>query len=839
MSNKLSRGLSTIASTILAKDGNGATGRRLPNHNDLNLISSDIIKNISNNNSIENILTDMEKAKQLLTSSILSPNDMINSKLIYKIDDVSLPAKTIVNLRNTIAAGINERYHLDSKLTTILDESITTIGSYIMCVIPDNTIKAMVKSAVSLEELKSDDSIIDGYKIFNESENETISLESLDLSFSDKDKDISKVDVSNIAGDVEITDNLNYLKHGNVSLEDKVEKVENVVDKLLSSKDNIGDMEKDISNLVDNLLDRSINKNKAGYIGINPDDSERNTTRPLCLKLPSASVIPVHAIGAPEEHLGYFVLINENGVPVTSNSSINDIKLDRRTAINDKSQYEKIRNAEKSMLGITKAPTLGNMEDLYSSIVESKIKSSLKNSIYSGTVDISEVNDIYRTMFARSLKNLETRLLFLPSNLVTYVAFRYKDNGTGESLMETVTTLSSMRAMLLMSKVKKDIDSSIVGTKLSATLDEKDDDPEKTRDIIISEFMKNNNKNRVPWNTVNVGEIDDYFHKASVSVDIRHPTFSNIEMDIEKTNKESHNINTDLDDKLKNMTMLKFGIPPELIDNAKDVEFATTIIANNLMLTKTIKQYQTTFSDIMTKHVRTLVKYDGILSNIIEDILNKNKNSMKSSLKSECSTDEEKKKIDELFKSDDNVDILVSRFKEMIIKNLRIELPEPENQEAVNLSEAYNAYKDNVEDVLDYLVSSDAIKSSFDGDNTEEAIEEFRDILKSILLKKWMSDNDYLTEVFNYIDTDAGGRESNDLFNDHAKFITGLIDIYHKYKKINNKDFKNADNKAGKLINNDVEEEPSEPEAKPNTDDGTGEGDNLSNDSTGEEPLVE
>lgn len=89
------------------------------------------------------------------------------------------------------------------------------------------------------------------------------------------------------------------------------------------------------------------------------------------------------------------------------------------------------------------------MEEIYSHIITAKIKKRLSGGLLGDLAAIEEDNtDVYRVMMTRMLKKQKTKLL-LPSELVSYYAFKYRENGTGESLLETITVLSSIRAILM------------------------------------------------------------------------------------------------------------------------------------------------------------------------------------------------------------------------------------------------------------------------------------------------------------------------------------------------------------------------------------------------------
>jgi len=43
---------------------------------------------------------------------------------------------------------------------------------------------------------------------------------------------------------------------------------------------------------------------------------------------------------------------------------------------------------------------------------------------------------VYTTIMSRAFSGLKTKLLYIPKNNMSYIAFEYRENGTGLSLLE-------------------------------------------------------------------------------------------------------------------------------------------------------------------------------------------------------------------------------------------------------------------------------------------------------------------------------------------------------------------------------------------------------------------
>ncbi|MGC3004911.1 hypothetical protein ACPF8X_42680, partial [Streptomyces sp. G35A] len=240
----------------------------------------------------------------------------------------------------------------------------------------------------------------------------------------------------------------------------------------------------------------------SGYNPLISINDKNNTTRKsigraLRMKLPSESVIPVYAPGQPKKHIGYFVLLDGYGAPLTiySQQGYNDglsSVMNNSASTNQSTGLQSylLKRAKDTILGQEKEPTLTDVVRVYSSIVEKQIVSRLKTGIYGKELKIGEVDEIYRMMLYRALQGMQTRMLYIPADMVTYYAYKYHSNGVGKSLLDDLTMLLSTRAVVMVARVMQQIRSSINVTNVGVTLDPSDPDPEKTMEMTVSNVMK-------------------------------------------------------------------------------------------------------------------------------------------------------------------------------------------------------------------------------------------------------------------------------------------------------------------------------------------------------------
>mgnify|MGYP003618520032 FL=1 len=100
-----------------------------------------------NNEHIIKLFPDIELSIQILVSSILSPKNMVDISLNYKLDEsLDIAPNISAELLNIIKADINKQYKLEEILPEILREALFESGAYITTVIPESSVDEVINS---------------------------------------------------------------------------------------------------------------------------------------------------------------------------------------------------------------------------------------------------------------------------------------------------------------------------------------------------------------------------------------------------------------------------------------------------------------------------------------------------------------------------------------------------------------------------------------------------------------------------------------------------------------------------------------------------------------------
>jgi len=437
------------------------------NQSQIQAISDNTKSRIRDNENVMQLFPDIELAVQIIVSSILSPKDMVKTDIIYKAKEAILPAELTLKLNDIVSSHFESYYDIKNELSTILREALFSNGSHIKAIIPESVVDELINSnkrvtTESLAELFTLDNAPAHLGILG-NPGEVSKIPALERFASNKiiptySPNIKAFEsLENYKSLVEVTDNFKLFKLPFVLESHKQNKIKSIIKgKYLSTESNAKLNSAEFSSLV--------YKNKSGdskeFISIptQGNSKRKSVGRPLVLNLPSEAVIPVYVPGSESKHIGYFVLVDADGNPVTLNSNQEHMQglsgLMANQGQNQSLSSLLIQKAKRNLVSSDgNNLTLDQVTKVYAGIIESDLIERLKNGVYGGELAIANNEEIYRIMLARTFANKFTRLIFIPAELVTYFAFKYFNNGVGKSYLDDLKILTSLRAILLFSKI--------------------------------------------------------------------------------------------------------------------------------------------------------------------------------------------------------------------------------------------------------------------------------------------------------------------------------------------------------------------------------------------------
>lgn len=743
-----------------------------------------------NNENITKLFPDIELSIQILVSSILSPKKMTDIQLNYKLDK-SLNINPIVTagMLDKIKTYMNDTYDIEEKLPDIIREALFSTGAYVLAVIPESSVDDLINTdlmpSYSTEEFKSKvdtvmNSITKPVNILKPVESKSVALEDGILTGS---KFVEHL-ISNSF--VNITDNVNIFKFA--QLKDKLS--QSIIKSAL--KKNTGIAQESLNKLdyIDIFRQKgsTLQYKEIEFIKQKTDTTRKSMGRPMTVKIPTESVIPVFIPGDETSHIGYFVLLDETGKPLSTELKGNNFNqaTNSNSSMSSMTQMSPVQKAYNNLVtDSTKNIDINQLFDMYKDVLEKQLYTSIKNSLYGSNVEIANKNEIYFMMFTRALADQKTNMLFIPKELVVYFAFYYNEIGIGKSLLENLSVLSSLRAILLFAKIMAYSKQSIDVTKVNISLDPNDPDPEKTIEQIQDSVLKLR-QNYFPLGINNPVDLLNWIQKAGLQFSYENnPLIPNVKIDFENANIQHTLPSSDLEEELRKQTIIALGLSPETVDNGFSPDFATTVVNNNILLSKRVVVYQNKLIKHLNKLLSIVIFNDEDMRAILKKDILDNISELTENL------DEESK---QLYAKDQEG--FINMFIDTLSDKIIIELPRPENTNLANLALEYDVYVEGLNKVIEHTISAEIFSQNVSGDLSEH-IDTIKSIYKNFLLRKWCSANNYYPEVLEFGNNNKDEVDGMlEVVSDHLtstmRNSDKLLNIMQKFKLAVNKDLESV-----------------------------------------------
>lgn len=782
----------------------------------LHNIASRTASNISHANTIMQILPDLQLASQILVSSVASPKDQMTLELNYKTTAGILPPTVMSAAMEIIKDHFDTHYSFKNKIPRILREVLFETGSHILAILPENSIDEMINrnNAISMEDFKETLGIggslgatsakealtrnvgllgagVKGYETSNKKAKGIADLgfsignESIDdvynayttnqPKFSQQmhgkiDKDIFPID------GLFITDNPDVLRMPMIEEKlrrDQISKRLNtsrIGAGLESMAPGMGKVKLDDRSLK-NLLYKPRRRGMHTMQVMKTDSQleRRSVGRPLWRELPSESVIPICAPGREDQHVGYLVMLDELGNPVKAMNERDSFFDMSKRLENAGSQTNNITSRLKQLtdgLQCSDQEYSGQMNRIFTDLVEQDVLARFRNGLMTNNVQLVRNEDFYNIMLSRTWEQQQTTLLFLPIDTVTYFARKYNQYGIGVSILDEMKMLNNMRAISMMANTILGIKNSIPRTNVDLVLDESDPDPMKTAEQFLQEMMRMN-QTSVPFGASAPVDIADYLQRAQYQVQISgHPGLPDTKATYNEGATSYQKVDTELDEMYERRSAMAMGMQPDTINNGFNQETATSVVANNLMLSRRVQIIQDQINPHITDAHRKTARAD-------EDLLEK--------LRELLFTEYDNLNIDEdeiaAAIGQDKVHVkpfVVEHILRDFIEGMDVTLPKPNTTTIENQKAALEAYTSLLDPALDAMLSSEFFTDEIAG-KLDRTVDSVKKMIRAHFLRQFMAENGIMTELSALTTLTPDNKAELDLWENQKEYIEKLM----------------------------------------------------------------
>lgn len=789
-------------------------------------------RNINDAETVMGLLPDMELAQQVLVASIGSPKDMMSIDLTFTPPEGLMPPDVSGALIDRYRRHFEQVHKIKALIPEILRAALFRTGSYPVAVIPENSVDAVIngEQRLSMESLSEHiyaDGTVRPLGILGpvqktaptEQSMTSISAESFaDWRFNAwESRHVGRVRfelgfAQPLREDevfLSVTDNPTVLKIPEIR--QKIRECR-ILEALRSpALESVGyGRDMSIAQMNDRELTGVLYRNRQyGYQPIASVKTQEQLTRrtvgsPLTMHIPSEAVIPVHVPGTPEHQVGFFVLLDMEGHPIVR-QAITDSYQQMTQQLNTGGAFPSamINKVKSQMEGFnfTNRESLDYSARVYGDMIEQDLLARLRNGVYGSGVELARREEIYRVMFARALARQNSQLLFIPAEFMTYFAFRFNENGIGESLLDEIRILNGLRTTLLFSNVMAGVRNSIARTDVKIKLDEEDPNPEKTMETIMNETARLRS-NQMPVGISSPYDVLDFIARAGFNFVVEgHPGYPDVNIDFGERNTSYAKPDTDLEDNLRKRALMKVGTPPELIDTASQPEFATSIVTSNTLMSKRVMQLQDEFHPQLAAHMRIHVMNTAETMADLKQILRDNFAKLKfdredrqearnwSTYRAGAAPDRkaEVPVITERPAGDRNVgeeqkEYLVEQILIEFLMNVEVSLPRPNSSTLENQVTALETYTKALEAGLEAWISEKFFNVDTAGDVAAK-IETLKEVAKAYYVRLYMIENGMLPELAQLTTMDEDGKPLVDVFRIQTEHIEQLQKAFGEFFK--------------------------------------------------------
>lgn len=775
---------------------------------------------------VMSILPDIELSAQILISSIMSPKDMVTVELLFAGPDGVLPNQVGMEIIALVRKHFDQTYKIKNDLELILRDMLFDKGAHVRLVLPENSLDEFINRhaplAVAMESINVgynevfnsdgtpkplgflgngnngvpqaetaikfenfanpsptsvDGSVsIENYKAYNNETHAPVGnekvVQKLDFLFvTDNFAVLSTPRAMAGLRQLQVAEKLKtHTRTNGIAMEGfdaSMYEQRNVVRQKLSDRELTTALFKHANTKADNVS------------SLKTQQQLKRTTigNPLVMELPTESVIPVHVPGQPEKHVGYFVLLDNSGHPISiKNKSdyYSDLAGRMGTNVGTSSLPSQVIARTKSMMGgfdCSNSEHLDYSARVYGDLITADLLARLRNGIYTNGVALGTNDDVYRIMLARTLQQQRTQILFVPVELVTYFAFRFNADGIGRSILSDTKIINALRSTLMFANTMAAIRNSIGMTTVDFKLDPEDPDPTKSLEIMMSEVLRSRQQ-AFPLNTQSPADIVYQLQRGGYQFTYSdHPGLPDVKVEFGERQSNYPKPDTELEESLRKRSIMAYGLNPETVDTAFSGEFATTVTQNNIMLTRRVMQLQDRFTPLLTSHLVKYIRASEVMMSEITDLISDNYDKIK--LPSE---------IEEKFNFGDNVDlrkkveksIIVEHLVEMFLEGMEVTLPRPDTVTIENQSTAFDSYIKLLDQALDAWLNKEFFSQELAGDITG-MVDSVRASVKAYYIRKWFSDNGVMPELAEMTAQDSEGVPRIQFWNEQKNHIESLM----------------------------------------------------------------
>lgn len=757
----------------LRKDPSAGGGESSRPRVDINRFTMDKVsrttsQEMTDSDAVMQTLPDLELVETVVIGSTIDPKALNEPNLLFTIDQTLFDSELGSLLLEPVETYFKKDYKIDDRLDLILRDCLFYKGSSILCVLPENVLDNLIngRRQVSMENFKLADTTIrtkanESLGILGSPKaGDTISLEGYGVNES-----LRRI---NDCPYLTVTDNHEVLKLPSISAVSRATQIKSKLNRYRVSMEQ--EVHKFDNAQIENLYNSTIAGSENTQIITSPKFMNRPSVgHPLVMVFPSESIIPVFVQGRPYEHVGYFLLVDQNGYPVSKDSTrdfYGELQSGWKSGAGGNNNSEVLRMTREAMGDNANKSDyeVDHIQNAYNAIIVNDLNNRLRNGMYDQEVEVGLTQEVQRIMLYRTWKAKSTQLVFIPQDLLTYIAFDYNVNGIGETLISRTKILSTIRTTLLFAETMGGIRNAMGRKRVRITTDAHDPDPEATIDGIQSLILEQGQR-AFPLAAPDPAQTMDALVRSGYDFEINSngAAYADTKVEYDDYNTTVNAGNPELQDRIRRMHISAFGIPPEKVDPMSSPDFATSIVQNDLVASRKVKERQKAFCAHLTKFIRTFADHSSILRNRMYEIARDNV---------------------AMITAPELKSLKLTEIVDQFILSINVGLPAPDNTQHERQLESMETYERLLDKGLEANITPDLFPEDFT--QIPGLAEDILAQTKAAMMRKFMAANNILPEldVFTEMDGDKPAFSLLDFVGQKQATMTKAFLEYAKHSQL-------------------------------------------------------
>ena len=625
------RHLDGVFRNYSARSGSGLTEEAISDQ--LTEIASSTKKKIDEIKNLRLLAPEIDQARSIVVSSIISPTELQTDCISVKVDDPGLTTELNNKITGKLTSFYNNVYQLAPKLAEWLGTAGFEEGAKPLLVLPRNQLDVLnivadqwdpetlkefrqckaeaIKSTEGLTSHIDDNSIRESLENLVTAQLEVGKIGKEFMSDEEKKKRRKPGDPAPLSAE--------ELAHTLVANSFKLLRTSEQGDCITVTRDvrALGNLERRTDEAVARL-EKQAERQVSGFVADSEGSAQPSVPvftvsdiikngdgdLPLVIELPCDSVIPVCAPRDHKNHIGYYILIDETGQPVRGQYAFTtgvDQDVNQRLAQNAaKAIFGGAAISTYQSAGMTNVQTLDKMTQIFSVAVNHLLEERLKKDGLYG-LDINVHEAVGKSIFFNLLAKNKIKMVFVPASMMVYYRFLHREDGTGKTFLEDIAYVLALRCTLTVAKMMAAIEAATKHTKIEVQVDEKNHNPIQTLEIVRNSWLSKKTP-QFTTDPMTAAESIINRHLSIVPKGLVGNT-DNLEVTTDTGYGQSQAPDNDLMDQLNNWVGMGLKIPPSALNQLSEAEYSKSVATSNLFFSNAVRGWQNTIKPFNKKFV--------------------------------------------------------------------------------------------------------------------------------------------------------------------------------------------------------------------------------------------